>query len=141
MIEGAIFGILTGAPAVRALVGDRVFPIDVPQGEQKPAITYTRTGGIRDADMGGATGLVESRFLISAHAEGKGKTSAYTVAKTIAGAIETVFQSAGGGYLRHGATEIQTIIINGEHDSRSDGAAGKDAARVSLDCTMFHRQI
>lgn len=142
MIEEALFAILTDG-TIGALLADRenVFPDEIPQGKKRPAVTYTRSGGNRDYDMEGATGFGESRFIISAHAEGNKTTSAYSQAKKIARAIEAKFNSAGAGYHQVGSTQIQSIFIVGENDSRGDTADGKGAARVNLDCTVFHREV
>lgn len=140
-MEEAMFDLLNGDPSIRELVADRIWPLERDQGSKLPAITYQRSGGIRDYDMQGATGLVESRFLINCWGEKDRRKSAYKAAKELARLVAARFSPDGGFRETIGSTEIQGIFINNEDDTRTDGATGVGVARVFLDCTFWHKQI
>ncbi len=139
-MEEALFSILTGNAPIAARIDDRVYPIERPQGSKLDAITFQRAGGLRDYDMEGATGLVESRFLIWCWAEKKRGESAYRRAKYLARLVRDAFCPSGGFRQTVGTTEIQGIFINNEDDSRADGATGTGAVGVLLDCTFWHTE-
>lgn len=137
-MEEALFQILHNGPAIRAAVADRIWPLEREQGSKLPAITYQRAAGIRDYDMQGATGLVESRFLVACFGEKVRGKSAYKQAKDVARLVEdrlSGFRDTIGGQ------EIQAIFINNEDDRRDGGATGTGVARVILDCTIWHKSI
>lgn len=68
MIEQAIFELLSTGAETNALVGLRVFPDDIPQNSIYPLITYTLTGGRRDYNMQGASGLTNPRIQLDLYA-------------------------------------------------------------------------
>jgi len=41
MIQADVFRIMSQSPAVSAIVGSRIYPVNLPQGAQVPAIVYT----------------------------------------------------------------------------------------------------
>lgn len=128
-------------PKIKQMVGDNgVHPDDRPQGSSLPAIVWVRAGGGRDYDMEGATGLVESRFLVQCWGEKAGKASAYKQAKSLMRLVVARFTPKGGFRETIGATEIQGIFINDENDRRAEGATGLGVAMVYLDCTIWHKE-
>lgn len=139
-MEEAMFDLLHNDAAIASAVGDRITPLERDQGAKLPAITYQRSGGIRDYDMAGATGLVESRYLLRCWAEKTNKKSAYKEAKEVARLIVKRFTPDGGFRETIGSTEIQGIFINNEDDQRADGATGTGVAVVFLDCTFWHKE-
>ena len=138
MIEKALYAILHDDPKIKRRVGDRIFPLERDQGSKLPALTYQRVKGVRDSDMEGVTGLVESRFLISIYAERRGNKSAYLGAKELRSLIRDRLCPQGGFREVVGSTEIQGIFVNDEDDRRTDGATGVGVVRVILDCTIWH---
>lgn len=140
-MEEALFAILHNAPAIRAVVDDRIWPLERLQGSKLPAITYQRAGGLRDYDMEGPTGLVESRFLIMCWGEKSRNKSAYKQAKDVARLVEARISPAGGFCEIVGGQRIQSIFINNENDGLIGGATGTGLARVILDCTIWHKSI
>lgn len=67
-LESKLVTTLTGAAAIAALVGTRVFPIFIPQDEDFPAITYERTSGEKEYTTEGYEGLERATITISAWA-------------------------------------------------------------------------
>ena len=65
-VEHAIRTLLVDDGGVAALVGSRVFPIQRPQGTALPAIVYQQISGVRNHNLAGPIGYVESRFQIVA---------------------------------------------------------------------------
>src|SRR5262245_24423190 len=51
-----------------AVGGERVFPVTLPQGENRPSVVYTRISGVGDHHMQGASGLARPRYQIDAYA-------------------------------------------------------------------------
>lgn len=145
-IEEALFELFTTAPEISALIDDRFFPIERPQGSALPAITYNRTGGNLDYAMDGATGLVDSRFLLFCFGEANAAGSAYLNAKRLKREVLKVIaplrsaRPAGGVPARQiGNVQIQGIFVQDESDSRADGSQGvSKLARVQIDFTIWH---
>src|SRR5262245_55212356 len=65
-IRLAVRGILVDDPAVAALVGTRVFPARLPQGELRASVVYIRVSGVGDYHMAGPSGLAQTRMQIDA---------------------------------------------------------------------------
>lgn len=127
-------------PDIKRMIDDRAWPGERDQGSKLPAITWQRAGGTRDYDMEGATGLVESRFLVQCWGEKTGNGSAYKQAKDLMRLVVKRFTPQGGFRETIGTTEIQGIFINNEDDTRTEGATGLGVARVYLDCTIWHKE-
>lgn len=140
MIETALYSILSGDADIAAMVSTRVYPLERPQKSALPAIVYRRVSGQRDYDMEGATELVDSRFFIECWAKKQPGKSAYLVAKELRAKVRDRFCPVGGFRETIGTTEIQGIFINGEDDSRTDGAVGTGRVKVNLDCTIWHKE-
>lgn len=139
-METALFELLKNVPGLKALIGERIYPLELPQGCEKPAITYRRAGGVRDYDMEGATGLCESRYFIKFYAVKGRSASAYKQAKGLRDLVVKHLSRRPGFRDQIGNTEIQSAIINDEDDQRLEGATGDGVASVMLDCTFWHRQ-
>lgn len=139
-MEEALFELLQSDARIKGAVSDRIYPMERPQGSPLPAITYQRAGGLRDYDMQGATGLVESRYLIGFWSERLRDKSAYKGAKELRSWTRDLFSPDGGFRRTVGSTEIQGIFINNEDDYRTDGATGVGVVRVLLDCTFWHKE-
>lgn len=139
-IETAIFELLRGIHGIRAQVETRIYPLELPQGSDKPAIVYQRAAGIRDYDMEGATGLVESRFFIWFYGVKTRNISAYKQAKMLRDLAVAHLSRRPGFRDTIGTTEIQSALINDEDDKRLEGATGTGVVRVQLDCTFWHRE-
>lgn len=63
----ALRALLTESPSIGATGG--VWPIRAKQGETRPQVVYTRTGGIGDHTMEGPISLAEVRFQFDAWAK------------------------------------------------------------------------
>ncbi len=66
-LEAALSTHVTTTSAVTALISTRFYPAgDVPQNPTYPLATYHRVSGTRTANLGGASGLADPRYQISA---------------------------------------------------------------------------
>lgn len=64
MIEYAVRRQLLDNAAVAALVGDRIYPLVIPQGESLPAITYSIVATDEDTQEGDADTLARARVQL-----------------------------------------------------------------------------
>src|SRR3989304_3050319 len=81
MIEKALFTHVTTDTAIAALIGQRLFPNKIPQGQPLPAAEYTQSKGDRVHHMEGPAGMVDSEYTIICYGE------SYSSAKTLAEAV------------------------------------------------------
>lgn len=65
----AIYTRLTGDSAITDVVGERIFPARVPQGEALPAVSYFQVFAGRDDVFSGETGLVRTLVQVDSWAE------------------------------------------------------------------------
>jgi hypothetical protein len=75
MIESALYELLHNDTAVAAIVGDRIYPLVVPQrtAPSYPAIpktyvTYQRISGVRNMPLNGPNGFVVARYQVNSFA-------------------------------------------------------------------------
>ena len=133
MVEKAIFNILSSDLGVSALVGLRIFPVYIPQGESKPAITYQQLGGPRDHTTDGASGFVESSFQVQCWAE------TYAGADDLADKVRLAMDGISGTYADvvihciHLVNEVDVPAIEPENEALNE--FGK-----SLDFTLWHKE-
>lgn len=59
---------LLGSGAIAALVGQRVYPIKLPQGITASSIVYTKISGLGDHHMQGPSGLARNRVQVDSWA-------------------------------------------------------------------------
>lgn len=78
MVEQAVFARLSTFAGLGALVGARVYPVELPQPGPLPAVTYQRVSAVRARAMGKNPGLVTARVETDAWARD------YAVAKAVA---------------------------------------------------------
>lgn len=90
-IEELLVGMMLGDAAVAALVGDRVYPLVIPQDAPLPAITYQEIETAALATAGGDDGRRESQFGVSVWGV------SYLVVKQGRGALLGLFHGYRGG--------------------------------------------
>jgi hypothetical protein len=66
--ETTLYGILTGYSALTALVGNRIYPDVIAQGEALPALIYRKMGSDPYATLDGVVGITSYRFAVAAWA-------------------------------------------------------------------------
>lgn len=89
-IEEGLYSALTeDSGRVYGLVGERVYPLVIPQDSDLPAIAYQRVSGPRSVAHGGSLGAAEARIQLTITA------AAYSTAKAIAAAARDLFPFVG----------------------------------------------
>jgi hypothetical protein len=81
MIEKALFTRITSDSTIAALMGLRLFPNKIPQGQPLPAAEYKQKAGKRQQSMSGPLGMVDSQYTITCYGVN------YSVAKELSEAV------------------------------------------------------
>lgn len=102
-IESDLVAVLTGDAGIAALVGQRVYPLVLPQNPTLPAIVYQEVQGTARAGADGDMGQRESRFLVSWWA------SSFSAVKVGKGLMLGLLSGYSGG-------DIERIEVDGLRD-------------------------
>lgn len=104
MIEETVFTRLSTFAGLTALVGNRIYPMILPQGAVYPAVTYQRVSTYpRESCMGEDAGLARARIQVTAWA------ATFTGSKEVADQVRQALQ-------RWTTTGVQGSYIQGEYD-------------------------
>ena len=112
MIEETLFTRLSTFAGLTALIGTapvRLFPVIMPEGTVKPAVTYQLISGPREAAMGSDPGLVHARYQFTAW--DITNLSVRNVIKQVRLALE-----------RYRVAGVQDCFIESEYDLHDDAA-------------------
>ena len=122
--EQALFELLTHDAGVSAIVGDRVYPVRLPDEVVLPAMVYAKVSCIRYASHGGPSKLASSRFQLDCY------SADYLEAKRLALAAVVALHGKKGG-------DIQAAF----NDNETDGFSADDGVfRVTADILIWHRE-
>jgi hypothetical protein len=122
--EKVVKTLLSGATAVTALVGTRIYPGPIPQGTTLPAISYEHisTVALRTLDAAAGYNLVQSRIEVSAVAKtySDQKSLVEEIRKaldyqrgTIAGiAVTSIIRGSAGPDLRDDDVQLYTQAVD-----------------------------
>lgn len=87
IVEAGLRLLILGDATVATLLGDRAYPVVLPQAPTLPAVTYQRIGGgIRVGSHAGDSGLTQARIQLDCWA------SSYLAAKELAAAVRRALQ-------------------------------------------------
>ena len=125
MIEETIFTRLSTFAGLAALVSTRIYPVIMPQGAVKPAITYQLISSTRESCMVKDDGIVRARFQITAWGE------TFTGVKAV---IEQVRQAL----QRWSTSGVQDTYIDGQYDLYDEGAYLHGAA---IDAMVVYEEV
>jgi hypothetical protein len=122
-------------PAISATVGQRIYPMVLPQGIVSSSIVYTRISGIGDHTYQGPSGLNQPRYQIDAWA------ATIDGAFSLADAIKERLDGF-RGTVNYGADPVQSVVIQGAFfaDEREDYDAGSKLYRVSRDYMIWFEE-
>ncbi len=109
MIEQGIHDLLLADTAVSGLIGNRLYPLMLPEAAMFPAASYQLISAIEQYTLDGPLGLTQARLQIDAW----GQT--YGSAKILAAAIHAVLN----GY--DGTLDEGTAVFEIERDQATDG--------------------
>lgn len=108
MITEALYRLLAADPAVRDLVGDRIYPIVAPRSAAGLThATYQRVAQRENQAHGQASGLSIARFQVSCHAR------TYAAADELAARIRAALDGYTGAIAQ---TDIQHCWLDGVED-------------------------
>lgn len=119
---------LTAHAGLSALIGDRLYPMRLPEGVTFPAMTYQRISTPRMRSHSGPSGLASPRF----------QYDCWDVTYAGAGAVARELRLALDGY-RGGMGQIETFA-NFLEDERDDFDPATDQFRVIVDAIVWHRE-
>lgn len=106
-IEEAIYSALTAHAGLSALVGDRVYPMVLPEGAVRPAVTYMRISGARDLNINQTSVDANPRYQFDVWADSF--ESAYGAAAQLVEAVATV--ESGSGVTVYGVAVVGDMDI------------------------------
>ena len=128
-IESGLYAHLTSDPDVSALVGDRIYPLLVPQDATLPAIAYQRISTGRDETHTGPSGLSQARIQLTCIAD------SYDAAKAVADAVRSSLDGFSGTM---GGINVGACFVTNDRD---DWAASLDMPVVRLDVIIWHHEV
>lgn len=117
--------------ALVTLLGDRVYPVRLPQEATLPAILYFKVSGVRVHSLRGPSGLARPRFQFDAYAEGSG---GYGVVKQAAESLRKILDGFRGIV---DDCNIQYILLDTEEDPYEEEP---ELYRVSMDFMVMHNE-
>lgn len=129
-MEAGMIALLLAAPAVTAIVDNRIYPLSRPQGAALPSITLQRISGAPLYADDGEVGLINGRVQIDCY--GETYTSAKTLAAAVKSTLSAVIDTIAGG------VDFKYILVEDERDIRETGAAQVDYPfRVAIDFDVW----
>ena len=105
--EKALYSILSTTGAITQLVGDAIYPVQLEQSANLPAITYQQISGPRAHEVDGPMGWVESRYQITMWA------ATYLAACDVANAVRVAIDGYSGTVA---SLDIDHIFVVDEGD-------------------------
>jgi hypothetical protein len=108
VIEKAIYSLLSNDANVSGLVSTRIYPNEIPQGQDMPAIVYEQTAGDREHTMAGPIGMVNAGYVITCWSE------TYAVARQLADYVRIVLDGHSG---TTGTQVVYVIFLENEMDN------------------------
>jgi len=130
-IEEALYAHLVADSGVAAQIGNRLYPLVIPQDAALPAAAYQRISGPRVLAHDGTLGLADARMQFTSHAE------TYSDAKALARAIRESVDGYRGVMGGAGGVMVQGCSVENETDSY--GPAG-EVRTVRLDVFVLYSE-
>lgn len=127
-VNEALYELLTANAGVAALVGDRVYPVKMPQKAAFPAIVYAKSGGARSHSNDGSSGFNRAVFALDCWAASLAQASA------VANAVRLAVDGYRGTVL---GVDFNGVFLVGEEEGWDDDRA---MAYASLDLEVLHNE-
>ncbi len=128
-IEQALFDKISTTPAISALVADRIYPRELPQEVDYPALTYFRVDTPRYDALDGPAGLAKPRFQIGIFSD------SFEDLPTISKQLRTALNGFGGAV---DDFTIQAVTLEDERDEAYEPET-KTFQRI-LDFIVWHNE-
>ena len=126
-IEKDIYYELNNDAIVGGLVGDRIYPLKLPQRWTLPAITYQKVSGERAHCLGGPSGRARPRFQIDCWAD------TYSGVKDLADGVRLCLDGFKGDI--NTESDVGGIILTGEYDIWEESI---EVFRITMDFIIPH---
>jgi len=125
MIRTSLRQYLAAQSNIAALVGERIYPVVLPQSAAFPALTYSRTSGGHDYTLKGSSGMAMPTFELDCWGE------TYDAADELAEAIRLKLNGFNGTM---GDTEVKVCVLDDEVDAfePNDDASAEGVYRITL---------
>lgn len=142
-IEAALFQYLTSdGTYTKAIIGNRIYPLYVPENVESPAISYQRAGGGTEIDHSGVIGQREATMQFDCQADGLtmtegGGAQAYKKAKELANAL--VKDLVGFRGVMSGLVNIHYCNLISETDGQAEKRP--DLLAVRCDFRIKYREV
>ncbi len=132
-LEEALYSYLKDVAGLKALVGDRIYPVVIPQKADMPAVAFQRVSGVREHTMGDDPGLAHPRIQFSCY--GQTYSSAKNTAQEVRKALQDQRNTTWGGA---GGVKVQAIMLENELDLPWEPDSRLFCA--VLDFTIWHEE-
>lgn len=132
IIETGLISFLKSDSGISSLVGGRVYPIQIPQGESLPAVVFQRISTYHVQSMQGCSGLADAFFQITSWA------STPLAAKQLSEKCRLALQGYSGTL--GGSESVAILMDSGEYDIPASPEAGEEAGAsgVGFDVQVTH---
>lgn len=124
-LESVLYTYLTGYAGLVALVGTRVYPVQLPQEATLPALTYQRISGPRTHTQNGVSILARPRIQVDCWA------SSYAGAKAVATQVRLALDG------HKAAGEVWASVLDNDIDDL-DAETGR--YRVIMDVLFWYQE-
>jgi len=131
-LEEALYAHLSGDADVAALVGDRIYPLLVPQDADLPALAYQRISGVPIYAHDGPPGLARARVQITCLGR------SYSEAKDLAARVRAALSGYRGTMGGAGGVEVGAAFIENHRDELAEAFGPAPVAR--LDCLIWYQE-
>lgn len=101
-VEKKLYEALKASAELAALVGDRIYPAQIPQGTELPAVVYHRVSGVPYNHLGAGFGLVRVRIRLDVWAltydEAQAVNDVLVPAVAAAGGFDKMIENIGSDW-------------------------------------------
>jgi len=133
-IEKAITTIVTTDAAITGVIGNRLFPLFLPQGAAMPAVVYQEISGSDGMTTDGALGLVDGRFQFTCW------SATHTGAVELRDAVISLFKANLSGVFGGVTIQAAQVIGRGDIQSLSDQAEGLTRYGKYVEVTISYNE-
>lgn len=130
-MEEALLNYLRIHAPLTALIAQRSFWVQLPQGLSSPYLLLTRITGIRDTTFDGASGLIQSRIQFDAY------STTYLNSKDVVRAVEARLSGKRFTHNNH----YFRCFLDSERDTFEIDATPVKLYRTSLDFIIWHKGV
>ncbi|MDA8212162.1 MAG: DUF3168 domain-containing protein [Clostridia bacterium] len=135
IIEEALYAHLNTYANLTALVGNRIYPLVLPQKGSYPAITYQKVSGPRLHALQTDPGTAHPRFQISCWAQ------TYSKAKAVVKQVQAALQDFSGIMGGAGGVQVDAVLFENEFDLYEEETEGKTGLyHIPVDFIIWHQE-